>query len=172
MGTPKTSGGLAGAGEEVVSVDSNGDGKPDVFKFYPKGKVPADPNKPDVGSGLLRKEADLNTDGKIDVWAWYNADGTKLREAFDLDYDSKVDLIVFYEKQQVIRKEIYTAGCERPSAFKYYEKGKLARVERDRKCSGRIDTWEYWDGDHVDRVGEDNDGDGNVDRWLKPGKKS
>jgi hypothetical protein len=168
----KQSMGVPGPDEDVVAIDSNGDGKPDIFKFYQKGKAPTDPNKPDTGGPLLRKEADLNGDGKIDVWTWYNPDGGRLREAFDLDFDGKVDVVVFYEKAQVVRKEYYSACHDRPDTFKYYEKQKLVRVERDRKCSGRIDTWEYWDGDHIDRIGEDNDGDGNVDRWIKPGKKS
>jgi hypothetical protein len=163
--------GIPGPDEEVVTIDSNADGRPDVFKYYQKGKAPTDPTKPDSGGPLLRKEADLNGDGKIDVWTWYNPDATKLREAFDLDFDGKIDVVVFYEKNQVVRKEYYSAGHDRPDTYKYYEKGKLVRVERDTKGTGKIDTWEYWDGDHIDRVGEDVDGDGNVDRWRKPAKK-
>jgi hypothetical protein len=164
--------GVPGPDEDMLTIDSNGDGKADVFKYYPKGKIPTDPNKPETGGPLLRAERDLNGDNRIDVWTWYNSDGTKQKESFDLDFDGKVDLIVYYEKNLVVKKEYYSSGREKADVYKYYDKGRLVRVERDRKGNGKIDSWEYWDGDQIDRIGEDNDGDGTVDRWIKPKKST
>ena len=119
----KATPGTPGADEDVLAIDTNGDNKPDVFKYFPKGKVPTDITKPETGGPLLRAERDLNGDGKVDVWTWYNPDGTKLRESFDLDFDGKVDLVVFYEKTQVVRTEYYTTGRDKPDVYKYYDKG-------------------------------------------------
>jgi hypothetical protein len=160
--------GAPGPDEEVLSFDVNGDGKPDMFKFYPKGKLPTDPARPETGGAVLRKELDLNGDGKIDMWTWYAPDGSRVREAMDVDFDGKVDEVVFYEKNVRVRVEWYTAGHDKPDTFRYYEKNKLVRVERDRNADGKIDSWEYWENDQIDRIGEDNDYDGNVDHWIKP----
>lgn len=173
--------GTPGPDEDVQEIDFNNDAHPDVYKFYAKGTAPKDPNA-NAGSGgdangqLLRKETDLNRDGRIDLWNWYGRDGVIERQQYDLDFDNRIDVVVFYEKGVVVRKELYHGFADRPDTFKYYEKGKLQRVERDRFLNtgaegqdGRVDTWEYWEGDQIDRIGEDKNGDGNVDLWIKKG---
>ena len=39
---------------------------------------------------LLKKEIDLNIDGKIDVWRYYDDKGEKIRDEMDMDFDGKV----------------------------------------------------------------------------------
>lgn len=158
----------ANPGEEVQEVDINDDQRADIVKFW-AGKAPQ--KEGDAGT-LVRKEVDLNHDGKVDQWNWYGTDGTVARQSYDLDFDGRVDVSVFYEKSVVVRKEVFHDFQQRPDTFKYYEKGKLVRIERDRSGDGRIDTWEYWEGEAVDRIGEDVNGDGTVDRWVKPKKES
>lgn len=162
------SAGKPAANEDVIGYDVNGDNKPDLFKFYEKGKLPTDPSRPETGGPVIRKEVDLNGDNKIDMWTWFAPDGSRQRESLDFDFDGKVDEIVYYEKNVRTRVEGFTNGQERADTFKYYEKSKLVRIERDRNSDGRVDCWEYWENEAVDRIGEDNDYDGSVDHWVKP----
>ena len=155
-----------GPGEDITEIDTNGDQRPDMVKIW-SGKAPEDGAGGDAGQ-LLRKEVDLNRDGKVDLWNWYGTEGAVTRQSYDLDFDGRVDVNVFYETGVVVRKEVFHTFADKPDTFKYYEKSKLNRVERDRDGDGRIDTWEYWEGEQIDRIGEDVDGDGNVDKWIKP----
>ncbi len=114
---------------------------------------------------LVRKEKDLDGDGKVDVWELYAPDGTLSRAAYDLDFDGKLDVVNFYEKGQLVRKETAFGFDGAPRAWSFYEKGKLVRKERDADGDGKVDTWEYWSDGEVERIGVDTDGDGQVDRW-------
>ncbi len=145
------------ANEILTEYDLTHDGKPDVWKYSLK-----------VASGkeiLLRKEKDLNGDGKIDAWEKYAADGALVRVVYDLDFDGKPDVSLFYEKDQLVKKELAFGFDGVPRSWNYYEKGKLVRKERDTNGDGNVDYWEYWEKGEVDRIGVDDDGDGQVDRW-------
>lgn len=160
-------------GEEVREFDFNNDKRPDVYRFYAEG---TGPKSGQVGGGgeatgpVMRDESDLNGDGRIDVWNWFDRDGLVERKSYDLDFDGKLDAIAFFEKGVVVRKEFFHSFGDRPDTFKYYEKGKLTRIERDGNGDGRIDSWEYWENEQIDRIGEDVNADGTVDRWIKPKK--
>ena len=143
---------------EILSeYDLTHDGKPDVWKY-----VLRDAEGKEI---LLRKEKDLNGDGKIDTWEKYAPDGTLVRVVYDLDFDGKPDETVFYEKDQLVKKELAFGFDGVPRSWSYYEKGKLVRKERDVNNDGKVDYWEYWENGEVDRIGVDEDGDGQVDRW-------
>jgi hypothetical protein len=143
--------------EIVNEYDLTHDGKPDVWKYTWK-----DASGKEI---LLRKEKDLNGDGKIDTWERYEPDGTLSRVAYDLDFDGKPDALLHYEKDQLVRKEMAFGFDGVPRAWNYYEKGKLVRKERDTNGDGNVDYWEYWENGEIDRIGVDVDGDGQVDRW-------
>lgn len=152
------------AGDETqTETDLNGDKKPDVFSYTVKAKS-ADGKDIDR---LVRKELDINADGKIDISRTYDEREQISREALDLDFDGKVDQVNFYEKGVIVRKERDLSSAGKPSLWLFFEKGKLVRKERDTNGDGRVDYWEYWENDQVDRIGEDLDGDGNVDKWTK-----
>ena len=123
----------ASPGENVTTVDLAHRGKPDVWKYTRK-----DASGKEI---LLRKEKDLNGDGKVDTWERYEPDGSLSRVAYDLDFDGRPDVTLYFEKDQLVRKE------------------------RDTNGDGKVDTWEYWENGEVDRIGVDLDGDGQVDRW-------
>ena len=144
-------------GEKVAPLDLGGDGKPDAWTFSRPG--------PDGKAVVTRKEKDLNGDGKIDTWEKYAPDGTLVRVVYDLDFDGKPDETVFYEKDQLVKKELAFGFDGVPRSWSYYEKGKLVRKERDVNNDGKVDYWEYWENGEVDRIGVDEDGDGQVDRW-------
>jgi hypothetical protein len=143
---------------EVLSeYDLTHDGKPDVWKYALKGA--------DGKEILLRKEKDLNGDGRVDTWEKYAADGALVRVVYDLDFDGKPDVTLFYEKDQLVKKELAFGFDGVPRTWNFYEKGKLSRKERDTNGDGKVDYWEYWENGQIDRIGVDQDGDGQVDRW-------
>ncbi len=149
--------------EKVAEKDTNGDEKPDVWVFSVE-----EPGADGQGrQRRVRKELDINWDGRVDITTFYDAREEREREAMDLDFDGKVDSVYFYEKGLNVRRERDLNGDGRTDVWAYYEKGKLARKERDSNGDGRIDYWEYWENDQVDRIGEDLDGDGNVDKWSR-----
>ena len=140
--------------EKVVEYDLNHDKKPDVWEYY-------------VNDKLVRKELDINWDGKIDIVRSYNDAGQLSQEVLDLDFDGRPDQTNFYENGVIVKKERDLNYDGKPDLWIYYEKGKIVRKERDTHGSGKIDYWEYWENNQIDRIGEDLDGDGNVDRWTK-----
>ncbi len=143
---------------EILSeYDLTHDGKPDVWKYVLKDKSGKE--------SLLRKEKDLNGDGKIDAWEKYAPDGSIVRVVYDLDFDGKPDETIFYEKEQLVKKELAFGFDGAARSWNYYEKGKLVRKERDTNGDSNVDYWEYWENGEVDRIGVDDDGDGQVDRW-------
>jgi len=146
--------------------DLNRDKEADVFKFY---KMSPDP---DAQGGsveqLVRKDIDLNHDGKVDIIRLYDAaKGQVLEERTDLDFDGRYDELAFFEDGLVVRKEIDLDYDGKPEIIRYYDAGKLARVETDRNGDGRVDSWEYYEDGRLDRIGTDNDGDGAVDKWER-----
>jgi hypothetical protein len=149
--------------EKMVQYDLNRDGKPDVWEYYVTIK---DTDGHPVDH-LVRKEMDLNFDGKVDALYWYDDQGAKVREQLDLDFDGKVDETIFFEKDQVVRKERDLNGDGKVDTWLFYEHGQLVRKERDTKGTGRVDYWEFWENGQIDRIGEDLDGDGTVDRWTR-----
>lgn len=149
--------------EKVTEFDLNGDKKPDVWTYT---VMVAGPDGKEV-ERVVRKELDLNWDGKVDISRQYDEREQISREALDLDFDGKVDQVIYYEKGIVVRKERDLSSQGKPSLWLFYEKGQLARKERDTNGDGKVDYWEFWENGQVDRVGEDLDGDGNVDKWTK-----
>jgi len=151
------------ANEKVTEFDLNHDKKPDVWEYRVTVK---DENGKDVDR-LVRKELDINWDGRVDIVRYYNDREEVVKEALDLDFDGKIDQINYYEKGVIVKKERDLDFNGRPDLWIYYEKGHIVRKERDTKGTGKVDYWEYWENDKVDRIGEDLDGDGVVDRWIK-----
>jgi hypothetical protein len=143
--------------EIVTEYDLTHDGKPDVWKYSVK-----DASGKEI---LVRKEKDLNGDGKVDTWEKYAPDGTLVKVVYDLDFDGKPDEILYFEKEQLVKKEMAFGFDGIPRSWSYYEKGKLVRKERDTNGDGKVDYWEYWENGEIDRIGIDTDGDGQVDRW-------
>lgn len=144
-------------GEVMTEFDLTHDGKADVWKYVLRDATGKET--------LLRKEKDLNADGRIDTWEKYGADGNPVRIVFDLDFDGKPDETLYFEKEQLVKKELAFGFDGIPRSWNFYEKGKLVRKERDTNGDTTVDYWEYWENGEVDRIGVDQDGDGQVDRW-------
>jgi hypothetical protein len=138
--------------------DLNRDGKPDSYQFV---KVI------DNEQVVVRKETDVNFDGRIDLVRNLSDKGDLLSERLDMDFDGKIDVVVFFEKGIIVRKEYDTNFDSKVDEWLFFDKGNLSRKEADLNYDGRVDYWEYFEGGKLDRVGVDRDYDGNVDEWTQ-----
>ncbi len=148
--------------EQEVDLDSNGEA--DIRNYYRE--------RADAPRLLVRKELDLNRDGKFDVITLFDADGNLSREDMDSDYDGQFDWTDHYKKGLRVMSEYDTDADGKPNVFKYYiqvDGGgmELDRKERDEDGDGKIDVWERFLDGAVVRTGRDTDGDGKVDERLE-----
>jgi hypothetical protein len=149
------------AGLVEASIDLDGDGKPEIRNFY---RVRADAPRL-----LVRKEVDMNRDGKMDVVSVFDDSGVLDREEMDSDYDGFFDWTDHYQKGDRVMSEYDSDNDGKPNVFKYFMRGedgtvRLDRKERDEDGDGKIDVWERFDATGaVIRMGRDTDGDGKVD---------
>jgi hypothetical protein len=109
-------------------VDVNGDGKPDIVHVM-------------NGSREVCRVVDLNLDGAIDAFIYYDDQGRERRRESDFDRDGRAD-------------EIDTL-----------EGGVMKLKLRETNFDNKIDTWDYYEGGHLARRERDSDGDGIVDQW-------
>lgn len=138
------------------AIDINGDGSPDVFNYVRE--------RQDASALMVRKETDLNWDGRIDVRAWFDDTGALTKEEMDGDFDGRVDWVDHYQGGRRVLAEVDTDFDGTFDLFKYFEGGQVRRKERDSNKDGRIDLWEYFDeGGNVVKTGRDLDGDGVMD---------
>lgn len=152
-------------GLELRRFDLNRDKRPDVFKYYRAGSDAK--AQGEAAPVLVRKDVDLNNDGKVDVVRMYDDKGDIVEERTDLDFDGRFDDVTIYAAGVLARKEIDLDYDGKPDVKRFYVEGKLGHVEADRNGDGKVDTWEYYEGGALDRVGTDADGDGIVDKWER-----
>jgi len=153
---------------EIEIYDLNGDGKPDVWKYYViRG---GDDVPPEQRQRLLaRHELDLDFDGRVDVRRYFNELGMVVREEMDLDFDGQVDAVDYYSDGVLYRRDLAMDFAGRPSIIKFYNDGQLSRKERDTSGDGRMDTIEYYREGRLVRIGEDRDGDGKPNVYIEVG---
>lgn len=145
-------------GQKLVVVDADGDDVPEVWSYYadagPEVRGPA---------RLLRRDIDLNRDGRPDIVALY-AGGKVHREELDLDFDGQPDQVDVYEGGERVRSEVLRPGGG-VVQVRFYEGEDLARVEVDGDADGRPERVEYWRRGAIVRVSHDDDSDGEADRF-------
>lgn len=147
----------------LVEIDLNGDGVPEIFNHYRE--------RADAPRLLVRKDADLNRDGKVDIQSWFDEQGKLEREDMDGDYDGKMDMWDYYQdvdndgQPDRVSNERDTDNDGIPNIWTYYSgDGTPTRKERDTNGDGRIDVWEKFDEEgKVIKSGRDVDFDGAVD---------
>ena len=145
-------------GNLIEKFDLSGDQKPDLWKIF---KEVASKDNPDEREKILiRKDMDLNFDGKVDIRQFIDETGAITREEMDLDFDGHVDGVAHYKDGKLVKRELDLSFDGKPDIFKYYEDGKLIRKERATGKSGRVDVWEYYESGRLVRIGRDKDGDG------------
>jgi len=149
-------------GKQVVSADTDGDGKPDVIKLFTVTEQGGQKVQQ-----LACRQVDLNHDGKMDIIYSYGPTGLLMTEDFDLDFDGKFDERVYYQEGKKVRMERDMDGDGKPDYVEFYEGGKLVRVERDSNGDGRPDEWQYYENGRLDRIGTDTTGSGRADKWER-----
>jgi hypothetical protein len=149
-------------GKQAVTLDANGDGKPDVVKLFV-----ATVQDGHTTQQLVCKQTDLDFDGKIDLVQYYGPAGDVFMDEYSMDYSGKFNGRTFFQEGKKVRSEKDMDFDGKPDYFEYFEGGKLVRVERDRNADGKIDEWQYYEGGRLDRIGQDTTGSGRVDKWER-----
>ena len=144
-------------GTLVERFDLTGNGKANLWKHYKEEPIEGETS---VRKILVRREMDLDNDGKVDVKQFFGPDDTLVRAQFDLDYDGNFDATEYYKDGKPVKRQWDRNGDGRPEITKLYQLGKIVQKELDENNDGRVDVWEYYEDGKLVRVGRDKDGDG------------
>jgi hypothetical protein len=114
--------------ETVEKIDANGDTKPDILIVR-------------EGGHELCRAVDLNFDGVVDAYSYFDQSGQLRRRENDYDKDGQVDEIISFKGGQIAEKDQSTAFPRRLDTWDFYQAGVLVRTERDSNGDGVIDQW-------------------------------
>lgn len=117
-----------GNASSAQKVDVNGDGKHDIIHVM-------------SGAKEACRIVDLNMDGSVDAFIYYDDQGRERRRESDFDRDGRADEIAVF------------VG------------GQLELKMRETNFDNKIDTWDHYEGGRLVRRERDSDGDGIVDQW-------
>jgi hypothetical protein len=145
----------------VETLDTNGDGKPDLRRVY------------DDSKHELCREVDLNHDGKPDLYEYFDSSGSIRRREFCYDDAGDVNAVELYEAGKLVQRQYDTTGQHRIDTWDWFDPkapvdSKTGRPvhpirrERDTKGIGFIDQWWTWNGTKVS-IATDKNGDGKPD---------
>src|SRR6187401_832062 len=109
-------------------LDANGDGRPDVTIVR-------------EGNREVCRAIDLNFDGSIDTYVYYEPDGKVRRRENDYDRDGRIDEISAFRGGVLQQKQRATMLSNKVDTWEYYDAGKLARNERDSNGDSVEDQW-------------------------------
>ena len=120
------------------------------------------------GTRALRTRIDLDEDGKIDRWEYYDDKGGLAKVGFSRKKDGKADAWAYSAPDGTLgRVEISSTGDEKKiNRWEFYEGGGLVRAEEDTDGNGRVDRWETYEGGALKSAAMDENGDGAPDRRL------
>lgn len=132
------------------AIDANGDGRADLTMVM------------DGGHEVCRA-ADLDFDGKVDVWTYFDGAGVVVRREFDFDRDGAIDEIQTFSGGQIVAKERASTLSHHIDTWEKYANGRIVSAERDANGDGRVDQW--WDFKSADCpvIHSDIDGNGQPD---------
>jgi hypothetical protein len=121
--------------------------RPDAWRFTVEGA--------DGRDVVVRREEDLDGDGRVDTWEWVAPDGTPVRRALDLDGDGRPDVVLTLEQGRVVRREVVTSTGVAPATVSTVDGGRLQRKEWREGRDGRGQLVEDWRAGTLVRVRED-----------------
>lgn len=149
-------------GSVLEKFDVNQDGEPDVWKYFEEISSKEDPTV--MRMILLKKEVDVNFDGKRNIARHYNEGEVKVEDV-DIDLDGKFDIKNHFDNGVLAKKDLYNTEGEKTTTHFYNDKGLLQRVEKDTDKNDKVDYWEYYENGVLDRIGRDLNSDGRADTW-------
>jgi len=117
------------------------------------------------GSG--DKTIDVNNDGRNDI-IHVMKDGREACRIVDLNFDGAVDVYIFYDdKGAERRREADFDRDGRPDQISMFKNGVLVEHDRETNYDDKIDTWDYYQGGVLSRRERDSDGDAIIDQWWQ-----
>jgi hypothetical protein len=138
------------AGSNAETLDANGDGRSDVTTVI-------------VGGTAKCRGTDLDFNGKIEIWSYFDQAGKLRRRELDFDGDGRIDEVDSYASGVLVSKLRSTGPGSAVDTWETYVGGRLTRAERDSDGNGRVDQW--WDYPSADCpiIRSDVDGNGEPD---------
>lgn len=120
------------------------------------------------GARPLRSRIDLDEDGKIDRWEYYDETGALTKVGFSRRQGTVPDAWAFSGPDGKIARveSSSTADETRIDRRETYEQGTISRAETDTNGDGRPDQWETYKAGALATVAMDENGDGVPDRRL------
>lgn len=117
-------------GDRIEKVyDLNRDKATDVREVYEKGV-------------LVCREIDLNFDGRMDLFRYYDSKGIPKQEEIDLDKDGRIDIVTYFDNSgKEIRQEFDTNYDNKTDVWRYFSQGKIEKIVRDIDYNGKGDVW-------------------------------
>jgi hypothetical protein len=121
------------------------------------------------GTEVTRVDRDVDGDGRMDRWEYYDAAKQLVKVGFSLPGDGVLDAWAYRNSDgQLTKIEVSTRRDGTIDRWEYYEKGQLARVEEDKDRNGRVDSWSTYDQGILISTAVDADGDGRPDPPATP----
>lgn len=112
----------------AVKTDVNNDGRADIVRVM-------------NGAREVCRVLDLNFDGRVDNYLYFDEAGNLRRRESDFDRDGVID-------------EIGT-----------YQSGRIVQKHRETNLDGKLDTWDTYANERLSQRLRDTNADGKVDQW-------
>ncbi len=131
-------------------LDANGDGKPDVTIVKSGGRETC-------------RAVDLNFDGVVDSWTYFDGSGQVRRRERDYDRDGRIEEISIYQGGTLLEQHRAASLAGKLDTWHFYKGGALARTERDSDGDGVVDQWWEFKDEKCPLIHSDVNGDGRPD---------
>ena len=116
------------------------------------------------GTEITRVDRDMNGDGQIDRWEYYDASQKLVKVGFSLAGDGVLDAWAYHDEAgQITKVEVSTRRDDKIDRWEYYADDQLARVEEDTDHDGRVDRWSTYEDGILVKTEIDADKDGRPD---------
>jgi hypothetical protein len=99
------------------------------------------------GTEITRVDRDLDGDGRVDRWEYYDAARQLVKVGFSMANDGVLDAWAYRGTDgQIVKIDVSTRRDGVVDRWEYYEKGQLARVDEDTDHDGKVDRWSTYEG--------------------------
>ena len=109
-------------------LDADANGRPEIIRVFDAGRETC-------------RAVDINIDGTIDVFVYFDAQGRERKRESGFDRDTQPDEISYFENGALVRKERETNNDRKLDTWDYYQNGVLVREERDSSGDGFVNQW-------------------------------